>query len=195
MSASTQITNKLGLTPLAEAVVSGQVDSAKLLLGKVLISSCEMPSASLQNALDAMLLSTLQSGITQRLNLTFLKALLSCLPGYHTLLAVSIPDAVLMGYSQVTNIVISLHMPSLAIEKPCHSGKHASAFLAINSIKGYPTCTCSGLHPTCSPPVVPDLTCPSQLNTRGYTSSPKLTSCHDPFRRPCLPQVAMFHEP
>ncbi|KAL3162135.1 hypothetical protein ABBQ32_009843 [Trebouxia sp. C0010 RCD-2024] len=34
VSASTHITNKLGLTPLAEAVVSGQVDSARLLLGK-----------------------------------------------------------------------------------------------------------------------------------------------------------------
>ncbi|KAL3147418.1 hypothetical protein ABBQ38_014482 [Trebouxia sp. C0009 RCD-2024] len=34
VSASTHITNKLGLTPLAEAIVSGQVDSARLLLGK-----------------------------------------------------------------------------------------------------------------------------------------------------------------
>lgn len=36
VSASTQITNKLGLTPLAEAILSGQLDNARLLLGKVL---------------------------------------------------------------------------------------------------------------------------------------------------------------
>ena len=35
VSASTSITNKLGLTPLAEAIVSGQLANARLLLTKV----------------------------------------------------------------------------------------------------------------------------------------------------------------
>lgn len=34
-SASTTVTNKLGLTPLAEAIVSGRVDNAHMLLDKV----------------------------------------------------------------------------------------------------------------------------------------------------------------
>ena len=36
VAASTSITNKLGLTPLAEAIVSGQLANARLLLAKVL---------------------------------------------------------------------------------------------------------------------------------------------------------------
>lgn len=46
VSANISITNKLALTPLAEAVVSGRVDNAQLLLKQVHLLLCITESAT-----------------------------------------------------------------------------------------------------------------------------------------------------